>query len=63
MAGTDNNSGMAPLQALETRRREMTVFLATTFVLIPGLTVAFVGAYGFAIWLSQLLIGPPGPPG
>ncbi|MEQ8664935.1 MAG: periplasmic nitrate reductase, NapE protein [Rhodospirillales bacterium] len=45
------------------RKRETYVFLVTCFVIIPGLAVAFTGAYGLAIWLSQLFLGPPGPPG
>ena len=45
-----------------TRRDELTVFLTTTFVIIPGLAVGFVGAYGFAIWIAQMFLGPPGPP-
>ncbi len=44
------------------RFREYRVFLFTTLVLIPGLTVAFVGAYGLVVWLAQLVVGPPGPP-
>ncbi|MEQ8814233.1 MAG: periplasmic nitrate reductase, NapE protein [Thalassobaculum sp.] len=45
-----------------TRRNELTVFLTTTFVIIPGLAVGFVGAYGFAVWIAQMFLGPPGPP-
>jgi len=44
-------------------KREWRVFLVTTFLLIPGATVAFVGAFGFAIWAYQMVAGPPGPPG
>jgi len=42
------------------RRRELGVFLFLTVVLAPLLSVAIVGAFGFAIWISQLLLGPPG---
>lgn len=45
------------------RKAELYTFLVTTFVLIPGVAVAFVGAFGFAIWISQMILGPPGPPG
>lgn len=45
------------------KRRELTVFLFLTFVLWPTLTIMAVGAYGFAIWISQWFLGPPGPPG
>lgn len=44
-------------------KREWRVFLATTFLLIPGAAVAFVGAFGFAVWIYQMIAGPPGPPG
>lgn len=45
-----------------TRRREALAFLVTTFVIFPGLAVGFVGAYGFVVWISQMILGPPGPP-
>ena len=45
-----------------TRRREAMAFLVTTFVIFPGLAVGFVGAYGFVVWISQMILGPPGPP-
>lgn len=44
------------------RKSELAVFLLTSFVIIPGLSVAFVGAFGFAIWIFQMIYGPPGPP-
>ena len=44
------------------KREELATFLLTSFVIIPGLAVAFVGAYGLAIWIYQIIFGPPGPP-
>ncbi len=44
------------------KRRELGVFLFLTVVLAPALSVALVGGYGFAIWMSQLIVGPPGAP-
>lgn len=35
-------------------------FLFLTVFLAPILTVIIVGAYGFAVWISQILLGPPG---
>ena len=35
-------------------------FFILAFVLAPVLAIAIVGGYGFAVWISQLLIGPPG---
>ena len=42
-----------------TRKRELLVFLFLAIVLIPGLSVAIVGGYGFAVWMYQLIAGPP----
>ncbi|WP_455372499.1 periplasmic nitrate reductase, NapE protein [Limibacillus halophilus] len=44
------------------RKAELATFLSTCFIIIPGLAVAFVGAFGFVIWISQMIFGPPGPP-
>jgi nitrate reductase NapE len=41
-------------------RRELRVFLFLTVVLAPVLAVGVVAAYGFIVWMAQLLIfGPP----
>lgn len=42
-----------------TKKSEFAVFFILTFVLIPGLTVGLVGAYGFSVWLYQILVGGP----
>jgi nitrate reductase NapE len=42
--------------------REWLLFLFLTVVLAPALSIAFVGGYGFLIWMFQLIVGPPGPP-
>lgn len=54
---------MAAQQAVDTssKKAELRTFLFTTFILIPGFAVAFVGAYGLVVWLSQMVFGPPGP--
>jgi nitrate reductase NapE len=44
------------------RRMEIFAFLFLTAVLLPALTVATVGGYGFAVWIYQMMAGPPGPP-
>lgn len=44
------------------RRREITMFLVLAFVIWPFIAVAVVGGYGFLVWMSQLVMGPPGPP-
>jgi len=58
---TKNNGNAGVSEA--SKSSEWTAFLLTTFVLIPGAAVGFVGAFGFAIWMTQLIVGPPGPPG
>lgn len=44
----------------DTRRNELLKFLFLAFVLIPVLSVGAVGAFGFAVWMYQLVAGPPG---
>jgi nitrate reductase NapE len=39
--------------------QELGVFLFLTICLAPILSVAIVGAYGFSIWMYQLIAGPP----
>ena len=42
------------------KKRELMMFLFLTVMLAPALAVGIVGAYGFAIWIYQLIAGPPG---
>lgn len=44
------------------KRREVLLFLFITVVLFPVLSVMIVGGYGFAVWIYQMIAGPPGPP-
>jgi len=44
------------------RRMEIFAFLFLTAVLMPALTIATVGGYGLAVWVYQMVAGPPGPP-
>jgi nitrate reductase NapE len=44
------------------RRRELFAFIVLAIVIWPILAVGVVGAYGFVVWMSQLILGPPGPP-
>ena len=43
-----------------TRRSEVFVFLLLAVLAWPVLSVGVVGAYGFAVWMSQQVYGPPG---
>ncbi|WP_344799558.1 periplasmic nitrate reductase, NapE protein [Litoribacillus peritrichatus] len=42
------------------KKDERNMFLFMTVVLFPILSVAIVGGYGFMVWISQILMGPPG---
>jgi nitrate reductase NapE len=44
------------------RRREWGVFLLLALGLAPVLSVVIVAGYGFAVWIWQMILGPPGPP-
>jgi len=44
------------------RRMEILAFLFLTAVVMPALAVATVGSYGLAVWVYQIVAGPPGPP-
>lgn len=47
---------------LRRRRMEIFAFLFLTAILMPALAVATVGSYGLAVWIYQVIAGPPGPP-
>jgi nitrate reductase NapE len=47
--------------APSTRQEELRSFLFFTVVMAPVLAVLIVSGYGFAIWMTQLFFGPPGP--
>jgi nitrate reductase NapE len=51
-----------PDSAKEERRREFIVFGFLALVLAPILAVILVAGFGFAVWMYQLIAGPPGPP-
>lgn len=38
------------------------MFLLLSVIIWPFVAVAVVGGYGFLVWMSQLIMGPPGPP-
>jgi periplasmic nitrate reductase NapE len=45
------------------RRAEIIVFAIIVAFIWPVVAVGVVGGYGFLIWMSQIILGPPGPPG
>jgi nitrate reductase NapE len=52
-------AGKAELDSAPSRRDEFRTFIFLTVFLAPILAVALVGGYGFLVWMSQLLVGPP----
>jgi nitrate reductase NapE len=58
MSATGNDTGGRPRR----RRMEIFAFLFLTAVLMPAAAVATVGSYGLAVWVYQMMAGPPGPP-
>ena len=42
------------------KAEERTTFVFLAVFLATALAVAIVGGYGLAVWLSQLILGPPG---
>lgn len=41
------------------RRSEWLTFIVLTLIVLPALAVAFVGGYGFIVWMSHEINGPP----
>ena len=42
------------------RREEWRSFVFLAVVMVPALTGVLIISYGFLIWASQLIMGPPG---
>lgn len=42
------------------KNTEIRLFIFLTVVLFPLLSVMLIAGYGFAIWISQMIFGPPG---
>jgi nitrate reductase NapE len=58
MSATSDDKSARPRR----RRMEIFAFLFLTAVVMPALAVATVGSYGLAVWIYQMVAGPPGPP-
>jgi nitrate reductase NapE len=41
------------------KRTEKRAFLLLVVLLAPILSIAIVGGYGFVVWISQIIFGPP----
>jgi nitrate reductase NapE len=55
--GANNSTGAPP-----SSRSEFIVFAIIAALIWPVVAVGFVGGYGFLVWMTQLILGPPGPP-
>jgi len=42
------------------KKTEWYAFIFLVVFLAPAMAVAIVGGYGFAVWISQIILGPPG---
>jgi nitrate reductase NapE len=58
MSATDGVSA----EHIRRRRMEIFAFLFLTVFLMPAIAVATVGSFGLAVWVYQMVAGPPGPP-
>ncbi|NQU58375.1 MAG: periplasmic nitrate reductase, NapE protein [Rhodospirillales bacterium] len=47
-------------ESVPTRQQELKAFILLSVFLAPALVIGLVGSYGFAIWIYQLIAGPPG---
>jgi periplasmic nitrate reductase NapE len=57
MSARDDTTGR-----VRRKRMEIFAFLFLTAVVMPVLAVGTVGSYGLAVWIYQMVAGPPGPP-
>ena len=41
------------------KRDELHAFIFLAVVLFPAFAIALVGGWGFVVWMTQLIVGPP----
>lgn len=58
-----SHGSLAKVQTPPQRRAELLTFVVLAFGIWPLIAVGVVGGYGFAVWMWQIVFGPPGPPG
>ena len=59
---SDSSNSQDRIVAHNTRRQELFAFLFLAVLIWPVIAVGVVGAYGFSVWMYQIVVGPPGPP-
>ena len=62
MASEPQTHPEAPERA-SSRRAELAAFVVLAVLIWPIIAVGLVGSYGLAVWIWQMIFGPPGPPG
>lgn len=62
MVSVSKDSDLRETTRPRSRRDELIVFLIIAAFIWPVVAVGIVGGFGFLIWMSQLVLGPPGPP-
>jgi nitrate reductase NapE len=55
MTTMDNQTALDPKR----KKEELRSFVFLTAVMVPVLSVAVVGGYGFMVWMIQMVSGPP----
>ncbi|WP_419811931.1 periplasmic nitrate reductase, NapE protein [Bacterioplanoides sp.] len=60
MMSIDNNNSGEDDANSPSKKSELGISLFLTFIIIPAVTIAAIGAYGFIVWFLQILNGPPG---
>ena len=63
MVDASSNDTRPHERIASSRRAELLVFAVIAAFIWPVVAVGVVGGYGFLVWMSQLILGPPGPPG
>ena len=62
-ATANNRNGSQAAIDSRGKSDELREFIGLTAFLAPALTAALVAILGFTIWISQMVLGPPGPQG
>lgn len=58
MTSTRSADNIAPADT-PSKATELKTFLLLTIVFAPVTAVVCVGGYGFMVWMSQIILGPP----
>jgi nitrate reductase NapE len=46
-------------ELISRRRLELAMFVILAVLIWPLIAVGLIGAYGFVVWIGDLLFGPP----